>query len=260
VSTGGSRKVTGAIIEYSRRRMQPGTVACAPNSRPPAVVAIDEMPDGIAARCHNRSVFAADFAQSSHVPCRFLSEIAFHPSARRALAAPADYRVRKRRKDLCAAARHGWGDLGADRTGRPGVRISERKVQTWWTRSAYPPSLTGWYAGPRATPCRQSPRRRARRDMGADPRSGEIFRICPPPSKDGISSHREANQRGQDPFARGRIFIRDRLNRDAQLALELKHPRPAGRYSFRRGALCRTRDIGTVRRRGHAELETRRRS
>src|SRR5207248_11013451 len=119
--------------------------------------------------------------------------------------------------------------------------ISDATVPTWWTQHpAYPPVLTGWYAGPKADTV-SSLTATELVDMGFASLA-EIFDLPPERIRRDLVAARAINW-GNDPFARGAYSYATPRTRAAQLALG----KPAGGAIFFAGeALYAGSDMGTV--------------
>src|SRR5207244_4380491 len=119
--------------------------------------------------------------------------------------------------------------------------VSDATVPTWWTQHpAYPPVLTGWYAGPKADSV-SSLTAAELVDMGLAS-LGEIFELPPDRIRSDLVAARAINW-GNDPFARGAYSYATPQTRAAQVALS----RPAGGAIFFAGAgLYVGAEMGTV--------------
>lgn len=205
-----------------------------------AVIAIDERGEGIAARCHNGAMFAADAAILA-VPLPLLSEIALPPMARERAAAAADIGFGNVVKILLRFRERWWVDhAGRDLTDLSFV-VSDAAVPTWWTQHpAEYPVLTGWYAGPKAD--RVSSFAEVELiDMGLTSLA-EIF-ARPVDAVRGNLVASQAINWGSDRFARGAYSYATPRTRGAQAVLS----EPDGGTIFFSGeALYAGPDMGTV--------------
>jgi len=216
-----------------------------------AVTAIDKAPGGIAARCRDGSVFAADAAVLT-VPLPLLSEIALPAAAReRVEGAAADIGFGNVVKILLRFAGSWWADRGGRDLADLSFLLSDAPVPTWWTQ--YPagyPVLTGWFAGPRAERA-ASLTETEFVDMGIASLA-EIFDLPADRIRRGLVASRAINW-GSDPFARGAYSYATPHTRAAQSALERSDTAP---LFFAGEALYAGPDMGTVEAALASGLET----
>jgi monoamine oxidase len=205
-----------------------------------AVMAIEEVRQGIAAHCRNGTMFEADAAILT-VPLPLLSEMALPPVARKRAAAAADIGFGNVVKILLRFATKFWVDDGRGELADLSFLVSDAVVPTWWTQHpTNHPVLTGWFAGPKAD--RVSSLTEAELiDMGLSSLA-EIFEL--PPDRIGreLVACRAINW-GNDPFARGAYSYATPRTRAAQSAMR----QPDGTGIFLAGeALYAGPDMGTV--------------
>jgi monoamine oxidase len=204
------------------------------------VVAIEAAGDGIAVRCRDGAVFAADAAVLS-VPLPLLNEITLPPSARGRAATAVDIGYGNVVKHLYRFTTRWWTDVGPHDLGDLSFIISNAAVPTWWTQQPSPyPVLTGWYAGPKAD--RVSALSEAELiEMGLASLA-EIFELPLDRLRRQLVTARAINW-GNDPFARGAYSYATLKSRAAQHAL--KDPGD-GTVFFTGEALYAGPDMGTV--------------
>jgi len=226
----------GALIGYLETECRRHGAAI---HRAAAVMAIEEMSGGIAARCRNGAVFEAD-AVIVAVPLPLLSEIALPSAARERAAAAADIGFGNVVKLLLRFTTRWWADHRRDLADLSFV-ISDATVPTWWTQ--YPanhPVLTGWFAGPKAD--RVSSLVESEFVAMGLASLAEIFGG----SLDRIGTELVAARAinwGNDPFARGAYSYATPKTREAQARLG----KPGGDGIFFAGeALYGGADMGTV--------------
>ena len=228
----------GAVIEHLRSDCRKHGAAIHLGA---VVTALDRVRGGIAARCRDGSVFAADAAVLT-VPLPLLAEIELPPAAReRAGAAVADIGFGNVVKILLRFADAWWADLGGRNLADLSFLLSEATVPTWWTQyPARQPVLTGWFAGPRAG--RVAALGEAEFiDMGLASLAG-LFDLPRERLRNQLGASRAINW-GNDPFARGAYCYATPRTRAAQSALE----RPGTEPIFFAGeALYAGADMGTV--------------
>jgi monoamine oxidase len=214
------------------------------------VSALDETPAGIAARCRDGAVFAADMAVLT-VPPPLLREIALPPAVRERAAAAADIGFGNVVKILLRFATKWWAEHRGVDLADLSFLISDAAVPTWWTQ--YPdthPVLTGWYAGPRAD--RVSSLTEAELvEMGLTSLA-EIFDLPADRIRRDLVASRAINW-GNDPFARGAYSYATPKTRAAQSVLKASS---AGGIFFAGEALYAGPDMGTVEAALASGLET----
>ena len=138
----------GALIAYLAEdsRRHGAAIHCGA-----AAVALIEESDGIALRCCDGAVFAADAAILT-LPPPLLRDLALPEMAHRlAAAAASDIGYGNVVKLLLRFRSCWWADQRGQDLSDLSFLISDAAVPTWWTQ--YParnPVLTGWYAGPKA--------------------------------------------------------------------------------------------------------------
>ena len=208
------------------------------------VIAIDESPDGVAARCRDGVTFEAD-AVVLAVPHPILAEIALPPAARERAALAGDIGMGNVIKTLLRFASPWWASYRSPELGNQNLAdlsflISDAAVPTWWTQHpAKHPVLTGWYAGPKAD--RVAALSEADLvDMGLASLA-EIFALPVERLRRDLVAARAINW-GVDPFARGAYSYATTKTRAAQAALH----EPVGAIHFSGEALHIGPDIGTV--------------
>ncbi len=210
-----------------------------------AVAAIAERGDGIAARCHDGTVFRADAAILT-VPLPLLSEIVLPSAARERVAAAADIGFGNVVKILLRFTTKWWaGGDGRDPVGPDladlSFLLSNARVPTWWTQ--YPagsPVLTGWLAGPKAD--RVSSLTAAELVELGLASLAEIFDLPPDRLRSNLVASQAINW-GNDRFARGAYSYATPGTRAAQSVLS----KPDGGVIFFSGeALYAGPDMGTV--------------
>ena len=204
-----------------------------------AVAAIDDRADGIAARCRDGRVFAADAAILA-VPLPILGEIELPPAARRRVTAGADIGFGNVVKILLRFSDRWWTDYRGGELADLSFLVADAAVPTWWTQ--YPedhPVLTGWYAGPKADRV-ASLSENELVDMGLDSLA-EIFALPSDRLKASLVASRAINW-GNDPFARGAYSYATPGTRAAQIVLKASE----GPIFFCGEALYAGPDIGTV--------------
>ena len=204
------------------------------------VMAIEEVPGGIAARSRDGAVFEAAAAVLS-VPLPLLSEIALPPAARERAAAAADIGFGNVVKLLLRFATRWWADPRGPGLSDLSFLISDATVPTWWTQHpAADPVLTGWFAGPKADRV-SSVTESEFVEIGVAS-LGQIFDLSPDRiGKDLVAAR--AIDWANDPFARGAYSYATPKTRAAQARLGT----PAGDAIFFAGeALYGGPDMGTV--------------
>jgi monoamine oxidase len=203
-----------------------------------AVAAIEARGGGIAARCRDGAVHAADAAIVT-VPIPLLREIALPPDAREKAAAAADIGVGNVVKILLRFRNKWWAERRRDLADLSFL-FSDATVPTWWTQQpAGHPVLTGWYSGPKAD---RVPLLAAAEfihmgltslakvfDLSVDRLRGELVATA-------------AINWGNDPFARAAYTYATPKTRQALATLK----RPDGLVWFSGEALYAGRDMGTV--------------
>jgi monoamine oxidase len=208
------------------------------------VVAVDDNGAGVAVRCRDGAVFAAD-AVVLAVPHPILPEIALPPAARERAALAEDIGMGNVVKTLLRFATRWWADYHSPELGNRNLAdlsflISEAAVPTWWTQHpATHPVLTGWYAGPKADRVAGLSETELV-DMGLNSLA-EIFALPVERLRRGLVAARSVNW-GIDPFARGAYSYATTKTRAAQAALR----EPVGAIFFSGEALNTGPDIGTV--------------
>ncbi len=205
-----------------------------------AVIAVEAAGGGLAARCRNGEVFAADAAILT-VPLPLLSEIALPPAARERAAAAADIGFGNVVKLLLRFRTTWWADIGGRDLADLSFLLSNAKVPTWWTQHPEGPAvLTGWYAGPKAdTVAALSEAELVAMGLNS---LAEIFALPVEAIRSGLVAARAINW-GNDPFARGAYSYATPRTRDALSVLR----RPSGDAVFFAGeALYAGPDLGTV--------------
>jgi monoamine oxidase len=207
-----------------------------------AVAAIAENGGGgIAARCHDGAVFAADAAILA-VPLPLLSAIALpSPARERAAVATADIGFGNVVKLLLRFRTKWWAGHGGRDLADLSFLISDATVPTWWTQHpAGYPVLTGWYAGPKADRV-ASLSETELLDLGILSLA-DIFALPADRIRGDLVAARAINW-GNDPFARGAYSYATPETRAAQSVLA----EPAGGVIFFSGeALYAGPDMGTV--------------
>ena len=205
-----------------------------------AVTSIENVRQGIAARCRDGTMFEADAAILT-MPLPLLSEIALPPVARERAAVAIDIGFGNVVKILLRFATKFWADDGRQNLADLSFLVSDATVPTWWTQ--HPAShlvLTGWFAGPKAD--RVSSLSEAELiEMGLSSLS-EIFELPTDGIRRDLVTSRAINW-GNDPFARGAYSFATPKTRAAQRAMR----QPDGTGIFLAGeALYAGPDMGTV--------------
>jgi monoamine oxidase len=205
-----------------------------------AVAAIDEIDDGIVARCRGGGAVEADAAILT-VPLPLLAEIELPAAARERAAAAADIGFGNVVKILLRFATKWWADHGGRDLADLSFLRSDATVPTWWTQhpDEYP-VLTGWLAGPKAD--RVSSLSAAEIVEVGLTSLAEIFEVPVDRISRELLASRSINW-GNDPFARGAYSYATTKTREAQAVLS----RPDGGVIFFSGeALYAGPDMGTV--------------
>ena len=203
------------------------------------VTAIDERSAGIAARCRDGAVAAADAAILA-VPLPLLSAIALPPAARERAAAAADIGFGNVVKILLRFTRKWWADHRGEDLADLSFLVSDATVPTWWTQHpADHAVLTGWYAGPKADRV-SALSEVALVEMGLASLA-EIFRLPADRIRAQLAAARAINW-GNDPFARGAYSYAMPRTRAAQQVLRDAN----GAILFAGEALYAGPDMGTV--------------
>ena len=204
------------------------------------VTAIDETHAGIVARQRDGAAVEADAAVLT-VPVALLSEIALPAAASdRAAMAAADIGYGNVVKILLRFANRWWADIGGQNLSDLSFLLSEAKVPTWWTQ--FPddnPTLTGWFAGPRAGKV-SSLTEADLIELGLASLA-EIFGRPVDGLRTDLAAARAINW-GNDPFARGAYSYATPRTRAALAVLS----RPDGAIFFSGEALYAGPDMGTV--------------
>jgi monoamine oxidase len=204
------------------------------------VTAVEADGGGIAVRCRDGAVFAAD-AVILTVPPPCLAEIALPPAARKRAALAADIGYGNVVKLLLRFDTRWWADHGGRDLADLSFVMSNAAVPTWWTQhpDAYP-VLTGWYAGPKAD--RVSSLSEADLvEMGLVSLA-EIFELPVDRLHAKLVASRALNW-GNDPFARGAYSYATPESRAAQSALNKLN---GDAIFFSGEALYAGPDMGTV--------------
>lgn len=204
------------------------------------VTAIERAQAGIAARCRDGAVIAADAAILA-VPLPLLTEIALPPDAREKAAASADIGFGNVVKILLRFATRWWAHHGGQDLADMSFVFSNAPVPTWWTQHPAPhPVLTGWYAGPKAE--KVAALSEAELVAMGLASLAEIFALPPARLEAELVAARAINW-GNDPFARGAYSYATPRTREAQAAL--LRPDDSG-VIFAGEALYGGPDMGTV--------------
>jgi len=237
----------GALVEYLESECRRHDAAIHLGA---SVTAIDEVRGGIAARCHNGTVFEADAAIIT-APPPLLPEIALPPAARDRAAVTADIGFGNVVKILLRFATKWWADHSGLDLADLSFLVSDATVPTWWTQHpASHPVLTGWFAGPKADTV-SSLAASELVEMGIASLA-EIFDLSPDSIRKDVVASRAINW-GNDPFARGAYSYATPKTRAAQAALR----KPGGGAIFFAGeALYAGPDMGTVEAALASGLET----
>jgi monoamine oxidase len=226
----------GALIDYLAAdcRKHGGTIHFGAE-----VVAVDESPGGVTARCRDGASFAAD-AVILTLPLPLLLEIVLSPAARERASAAADIGYGNVVKLLLRFATKWWAQRGNHDLSDLSFLLSDAAVPTWWTQHPTPHAvLTGWYAGPKAD--RVSPLSEAELVEMGIASLAEIVSLPAARLRADLVAGRAINWRN-DPFARGAYSYATPKTRAAQRALT----RPDGPIFFSGEALHIGPDIGTV--------------
>jgi monoamine oxidase len=205
-----------------------------------AVTAVETSGGGIAARCRDGAVHAADAAVLT-VPLPLLAEIALPHAARAKAAAGGDIGFGNVVKILLRFTNKWWVDHGGRDLSDLSFLFADARVPTWWTQ--YPaevPVLTGWFAGPKADTVAQLTERELV-EMGLASLAG-VFALPVDRLMRDLAAARAINW-GNDPFARGAYSYATPQTRHAQSIL--KEP-DDGRVFFSGEALYAGPDMGTV--------------
>jgi monoamine oxidase len=226
----------GALIDYLAAdcREHGGTIHFGAE-----VLAIEETPDGMTARCRDGTSIAAD-AVILTLPLPLLLEVTLPSPARERAAAAADIGYGNVVKLLLRFATKWWAQRGNHDLTDLSFLLSDATVPTWWTQHPTPhPVLTGWYAGPKAD--RVSSLSEAELVEMGIASLAEIFALPVERLRTDLVAARAVNWRN-DPFARGAYSYATPKTRVAQRALT----RPDGPIFFSGEALHIGPDIGTV--------------
>jgi monoamine oxidase len=237
----------GALIGYLARECRRQGAAIHLGA---LVIAIEETPRGIAARCRDGTTVEADAAILS-VPPPILSEIALPASASERAASIADIGYGNVIKILLRFRSRWWTEQGGRDLTDLSFLLSDATVPTWWTQ--YPaeyPVLTGWYAGPKAD---RVPNLTDAElvEMGLASLA-EIFDLPAGRLRGDVLTARAINW-GNDPFARGAYSYATPESRAAQSALTSPN---GARVFFAGEALYAGPDMGTVEAALASGLET----
>lgn len=214
-----------------------------------AVAAIEEAPEGIAARSRDGARFEAGAAILA-VPLPILSEITLPAAARERVAAAADIGFGNVVKLLFGFAATWWADACGRDLADLSFLISDATVPTWWTQHPAPyPVLTGWYAGPKAHRV-SALSEKDLVEMGLVSLA-EIFDVPVDRIRGDLVAARAINW-GNDPFARGAYSYATPQSRAALPVLK----RFAGAIFIAGEALYAGPDMGTVEAALASGLET----